>query len=257
MVRSHASLADIRMQRSAVAQKKWIRFLSVSRWLLAAPFIEGMFASGSLAMDNTDDESDFDVLVIARSGRLYTCRVFLWLISSLLGARRGRFEDVAPDKLCFNHFITHAHPRIVHESLFTAHTYARLRPLFTRGDVGHVFYAANAWINTYLYHFKPRPEDVRSVTIISGVRWCARICEWLLSGRMGDGLERMVRTYQHRRIEKNPVTYESGGRIVWNDTELEFHPRSFEKTVLMRYKSGLLQAGIQSYTDEKDSGLRA
>ena len=63
-----------------------------------------------------------------------------------------------------------------------------------------------------------------------------------------------MKKYQQYRIRSNPVTYEKGGRIVFNDGELEFHPHSFERIVVDKYNVGLKKLGILGAV-ERDSGL--
>jgi hypothetical protein len=205
-------------------------------------------------MNNTEEESDFDVLIIAKSGRLYTARLFLWLISSLMFSRRKPHQVEAPDKLCFNHYITDERLTIAHESLFNAQSYINLRPVIIYGDLFERFYGENMWLNTYAYNFRPdrRSDGIRPDP---AMKLIALIGEKILDTGLGEWLENKLKKYQQNRIASNPVTYEPGGRIVFNDNELEFHPRSFETVVLAKYKSGLIQLGIRTLIEERDSGL--
>lgn len=252
--RSH--LYDLRIGRQKIADQKWKKFLKLSRWLALVPYLKGMFASGSMALDNTDKNSDFDVLVIARSGRLYTCRLFLWLVTSLLGVRRKRFERTAPNKFCFNHYITDQNLSISHESLFNAQTYVNLKPVLISSELLDQFYVHNLWLNNYVYNFKIQKEFTRrSITAPLNTKAIAKTEELMLNSFVGEWFERILRLYQQKRIRNNPATYQSGGRVVFTEQELEFHPHSFEKIVLARYKEGLNRFGIVPFVEEKDSGL--
>ena len=82
-----------------------------------------------------------------------------------------------------------------------------------------------------------------------------KTAETILNSFLGDGLEGWAKKYQQKRIKNNPATYERGGRVVFNDNELEFHPRSFESFAIDKYHDGLKKLGIISYIKEKDSGL--
>ncbi|MBI2068518.1 MAG: hypothetical protein HYT67_00190 [Candidatus Yanofskybacteria bacterium] len=248
-------LYDIRIGREKISAAKWKKFLKTSRWFQAVPYLRGMLASGSMALGNTDEDSDFDVLVIAASGRLYTCRVFLSLTASLFRARRKRFDKTAPDKFCFNHYITDTSLPIRHESLYNAQTYIHLKPVLIGGELFEDFYASNIWLNKYVYNFKPANMFVRrSVKPSVFLRSAAVLGEFFLNNKLGDLLEGFLKKYQQRRIRSNPVTYEKGGRVVFNGGELEFHPHSFERIVVDRYNVGLIKLGIPGIV-EKDSGL--
>lgn len=220
------------------------------------PYLRGILASGSMALGNTDKESDFDVLTIAVSDRLYTCRVFLSLTTSLFRARRKRFDKNAPDKFCFNHYITDASLTIKHESLYNAQTYIHLKPILISNGLFEDFYTSNLWLNKYVYNFRPANQFVRrSVKSNIVLRSVAALGEFFLDNKLGDWLEKILKNYQHRRIKLNPVTYEKGGRIIFNDDELEFHPRSFEAKAIERYNRSLKDLGIVPIEEEKDSGL--
>ncbi|PIR41725.1 MAG: hypothetical protein COV30_02245 [Candidatus Yanofskybacteria bacterium CG10_big_fil_rev_8_21_14_0_10_37_15] len=249
-------LCEIRIEREKKAAQKWKKFLKIGKWFQAVPYLRAILASGSLALNNTEEESDFDVLSVAKSGRLYTCRIFLSFVASLFKARRTRYQISAPDKFCFNHYIVDGNLNIKHESLFNAQTYVNLKPVFIEDELFENFYASNLWLNKYVYNFRPEKMFVRrSVRPSLVLRLVAAFGEFVLNNKFGDFLEKILKKYQHRRIKLNPVTYEKGGRIVFNDDELEFHPRSFEAKALTRYNEFLKRFRILFSEEEKDSGL--
>lgn len=249
-------LYDLRIARDKIAADKWKKLVRLAKWFTAVPYLKGIFASGSMAVNNTDEKSDFDILVVAESSRLYTCRIFLSLVASIFGARRKRFEKIAPDKFCFNHYITDNSLRIKHESIFNAHTYASLKPVLIGQDLFDKFYIANIWIKKFVYNFEPAYDFVERkanrIKILDGIR---KAGEFILDSRVGNWTENIFKWYQQRRIRNNPATYESGGRVIFNDNELEFHPHSFEKAVIEKYNDGLKRLSIVPYMEEKDSGL--
>src|SRR3989344_6275256 len=187
-------LYDLRIERQKIADKKWKKFLKLTKFLALTPFLRGFFASGSMALGNADKESDFDVLIIAKTGRLYVCRSFLWLISSLLGVRRKRFDKRAPNKFCFNHYITDSNLYLSHESLYNAQSYAVLKPVFIDDDLWTRFYSDNVWINNYLYNFHPHKDFAkRSISGSKFLKTAARVIELLLNSFLGDWIEAGLR----------------------------------------------------------------
>lgn len=251
-------LYELRIEREKIAAQKWKKFLRIAKWFQAVPYLRAILASGSLSINNTDENSDFDVLTVAKSGRLYTCRIFLCLITSLFGARRTRHERIAPDKFCFNHYITDSNLNIKYESLYNAQTYANLKPVLVKNGILDRFYAENIWLNKYIYNFKPAEGfvlgKVSSNLLFLGI---ARVGEFILNSFLGDKIEDWAKKYQQKRIKENSATYESGGRVVFNDNELEFHPRSFESFAINKYNDNLRKLGVISFAKEMDSGLLA
>ena len=251
-----SKLYELRIERDKISARKWKKFLWMVRSLAAVPYLRGVFASGSMAIDNTTEESDFDVLIIVRSGRLYTCRFFLWAISSILGIRRKKNQKIAPDKLCFNHYITDDNLYINHESIFNAQTYINLKPAMIKPEILDQFYVENLWFNNYAYNFRPQKNFVgRDVKPPDVLVILAQILEFIFDSFLGNIAERVLKYFQQKRIKRDPVIHEPGGRIIFTDQELEFHPHSFESIVIEKYKANLKRFGIVPYIDEEDSGL--
>lgn len=252
-LRDREELYEKRIEKDKIANKKWKKFLSIVKYLQLAPYLRGVFASGSLAINNTELTSDFDVFIILKSNRLYTGRFFLWLISSILRARRKRFEFIAPDKLCFNHYVTEDNLEFSHRSLYIAQYLINIRPVLVPDDILTKFVLSNSWINIYCLNFK-NIDTYRNLKFNRLIIFFAKTIELILNNFLGDLLENILRFFQQRRIKNNPITYESGGRIIYNKKELEFHPRSFEKVVIEKYNANLERFGI-STNKEVDSGL--
>ena len=74
---------------------------------------------------------------------------------------------------------------------------------------------------------------------------------WLGDKKVGDGVEFILKKIQARRI--NP--YQPGGRVVFDDRQLEFHPDSPEKWILEKYNQKMKELGLAELGQERDSGL--
>ncbi len=248
---------ETRIAKEKIAAVKWRKLLRIAYWFQAVPFLKAILVSGSMAMNNADEKSDFDILVVTQSGRMYTCRIFLSLIASLFRARRRRYDLVAPDKFCFNHYITDQQLNIPFESLYNAQSYINLRPIYVRDSVFEEFYRENIWFNKYAYNFQPSlVYERRSVKLSKVLLILARIGEIILSTPIGTFIEHRFRSYQQGRIRGNAVTYAPGGRTLFDDVQLEFHPHSAERAILDRYNAMLGELGTFWNYREVDSGLR-
>ncbi|MBI1833300.1 MAG: hypothetical protein HYR90_00580, partial [Candidatus Andersenbacteria bacterium] len=126
-----------RLRRHSLAQDKWKIAKWCARFLAAMPFVRGLAGSGSLALDNTNESSDLDFLVIAHPNRIWTTRLGLLLVSQLLGRRRKYWDRQAPDKLCLNHYVAASRlhlPAALH-NLYNAVQYRHLVPVYARSVV--------------------------------------------------------------------------------------------------------------------------
>jgi hypothetical protein len=247
-------IAELRINREKISAQKWKKLVGAAKFFQLVPNLKGIFVSGSMGINNSGDSGDFDILAVMKSGRIYSGRIFLSLVAMLLGMRRTRYQKIAPDKFCFNHYLSEDGLEIQFQSLYAAQNYANMVPLFWRGDLLTEFYRKNNWIRGYLWNFKVpnrlQKKEVRDSWFFLGV---AKTTELLTSNWLGDQLERIFRWWQQKRIEENPATYESGGRVIFNNQELEFHPRSFESKLINSYNNKMNWFGVG--VDEQDSGL--
>ncbi len=191
------------------------------------PFVDFVLLSGSMALGEERDDSDFDLIVGARAGRIFTVRFCSYVWFKLIGARRGRGEKRAKDKLCFNHFVTSASYRLPepHNPYWVA-LYQHLIPLYDkngggRGSDGNenpvkAFFIANAdWAGKRENYGYPIPIKLSTAR---------RIMEWALRGRIGDEGERFLKKLQLRRIEAH-VAHDKGynPQVRYDDEEVRFH----------------------------------
>src|SRR3989344_6398789 len=81
-------LVPLRKERERIAKRKWRIARRVAWWMRFLPFVRVVFASGSLSMNNTDELSDLDVVIVAKHGYIWTTR---FLVNGLLFLlRKGR-----------------------------------------------------------------------------------------------------------------------------------------------------------------------
>jgi len=265
-LKGRKNLINIREERSVLAVKKWQKALKAARWLCLVPYIRMVFASGSLALSNTDKDSDLDVLLVAKHGRIWTTRFLTIVLLSLLGVRRTRYEKIAPDKICLNHFITDKSFHIPRKSIYTAQLYARLIPIFGEEKLIAQFCEANKWVGEYVEGW---PECVsmnnrsmnnsielfhrRANSKFSG--FIKKTGEKILDTKFGGWLENILKKYQLRRINNFHLTHKPGGRIKADDESLEFHPDSPELRIIEKYNKKMKELGFLELANEKDSGL--
>ena len=241
--------ADRRVEQEKIWAQKWRRMLRRAWWLQAVPFVRGLYASGSLAMGNMSSGSDWDMFVIAQVGHLYTARIGLLVVAWVMGSLRTKRSQRVSDTFCFNHYVTTDSLTIRHQSIYVAHNLALLVPVFDPHHYGARLQQENRWIE----RFRPVPTSARYVRRSVRPSWflmlVQRAGEFVLAP-----LESSLRAWQQRRIARDPATHEPGGRVVADDHELEFHPRSFEAVALARYNAVLEWQGLGEYA-ESDSGL--
>lgn len=220
---------------------KWHALIKRTWLLRHIPFIEFAFGSGSLAVGNVDNESDFDLLIGARRGRIFTARFFATAYFGLFGWRRSKEHGnaQAANKMCLNHFVTPATYRLqLPHNAYWEILYQRLVPVYGSEQNLQAFFDANSdWAGQRVIGADERyRHHVPSASKV--------LIEQLLAGSIGDWIERRLKSMQVRRIERglheavgartlHQMTVQGAGEaavvklpplIVYTDEELEFHP---------------------------------
>ncbi len=227
-------LVPLRKKRETIAEEKWRKTMRAVRWLSIVPFVQVIFASGSLALRNTNELSDLDILLIVRHGRIWLTRFLVNAMLSILRVRRKHEDAVAPDKVCPNHFVTDESLRIDFQNMYTAQLYANLVPLMiTDKDLPQKFQIANEWVFKYLHHWQMPESPKENKNIIR------KIGEFLLDGRVGDFFENRARAYQKKRILGRNVHVAPGGHLRYTDQELAFHSDTSAQKILERFELNL------------------
>ncbi len=253
-------LVPLRLRREKMAKKKWRRVFCAARWLKILPYVKAVFASGSLAMSNAEELGDLDILIVVKYGRIWLSRLLVSGLLSLIGMRRKYNQKIAPDKVCLNHYITNKSLPILYKSIYTAQTYINLKPVFISDPrIVAEFYKANSWLGDYVLNFEAKKLTAEKTNMATGHNFLtkakSRAGELILNTRIGDWLEGQARRWQTSRIEKHKKQDPPGGRVVYNDEQLEFHPGSAEKEIIEKYNQRLENLGLSELAVEKDSGL--
>jgi hypothetical protein len=234
-------MPDQEITNELLYDKKWHLLIKRAGIFKQIPFIDFVFGSGSLAIGNVDEESDFDVLIGVREGRIFTVRFLSALFLSVLGWRRAKEHGgkSAANKICLNHFVTKPAYRLrLPINSYWKILYERLVPIYGNPEAMQEFFDANS---SWLGEIAVETSDLRYQGFSKS--WVSRFFEVVLRGRTGDLFEKLLKRYQVGRIEKGMVGERkttphnikvSGGNttekielaplIVYNDEELEFHP---------------------------------
>lgn len=212
--------------RSELAERKWKKFLFRVKLFRFVPFVNFVIAAGSLVVGGMNENSDFDVIVGAKSGRIFTVRFFSSLIFAIPGWRRSKLDHGAgtKDKICLSHFVTRASYKLTPPyNEYWRTMYGNLVPVMGSREKIDEFFRANNWLipsRTY-----SEEEMAKNELHIGYNRFLkSHLLEFVLSGFLGDWLERQLRDVQVKKIETGLKDIEPGQRrVVYTNELLEFH----------------------------------
>lgn len=244
-----------RIVKNRIAVRKWKKVKKIVKILQILPFIKMVAVSGSLAVNNTRKKSDIDLLVATKYRRIWLTRVFLTVFIHLLGTRRHKKKTA--NRFCLNHYITDHSLNIPFKSLYNAESYARLVLVYQpqEENIYDQFQQSNIWIRNYLFNFKKHKMNLHTIKDSGFLAAVRKSLELVFGGVLGNILEYIFKAYQKYRIKKDPLTTKIGGRVTFDDNQLEFHPDSPELKIIQSFNEKTFDLELLEFTNQNDSGL--
>jgi len=228
-LRGREALVRKRIYAEKISVSKLKRMRRLARVLACVPYLRMLGATGSLAMKNGVKESDWDMFVVLRSGKIWIGRTLLTGFLHLIGKRRhGRKIQ---DRACLNYFVTEDNLEIGSKDLFSAHEYRFFIPLINF-PLFKIFQLKNRWMLEYRPNFAS--TLLPSLWTCHESSWARHIERALEAGFDFFDLERWLASWQKEKIRRNPKTQMEGSLIEAHDQALIFlpiprGPRVFEK----------------------------
>ncbi len=138
-----------RILRERISKKKLGIARKASRVLSFIPTIKMIAVTGSLAMYNSTDESDIDLLVVTQKGRLWITRIISYSLLKIFGQNvRSAGDKNQKDKLCLNMWMDESDLvwKKRDRNVYSAHEIGQILPLINRDKTYEKFLQKNAWI---------------------------------------------------------------------------------------------------------------
>lgn len=194
------SVAKNRVERQKMADKKWQKLRKIVKWLQITPFIRAIAVSGSLAINNTKDESDLDLFIVSKYGRIWTVRAFLNGLIQVMGCRRH--DDRIKNKICLNWFVTSQSLTFQLRNLSRAHFCAQLMPIWETAELDNLF-KGNQWVSQYLPNFYSISDRNKHLKVIKKNRCLggiSSILEFIFNNKIGDFVDNKLANLQKMKI---------------------------------------------------------
>jgi hypothetical protein len=156
-LKGRRELVGLRKKRARLSQKKLKIAQRVVSWLRLVPLIKMIAVTGTLAMDNSQEDDDLDLLIVTTKNRLWLTRLLTVLLIEVVASRRRPGDKKAKDKICLNMFLDEEHlglPR-KERDLFSAHEICQLKVLWEKDGIYQKFLKENQWVKQYLPNWKP------------------------------------------------------------------------------------------------------
>lgn len=163
-LRGREKIINFRQERETISQEKRLKAQRVSKILRTIPTLRAVFLTGNVAVGNSKEEDDIDLLLVTTPGTVWITRFMAITLTNLMGARRKVGDKIVKDLLCLNMFMDENHLAIPKEKqgLFVAHEVLYASPVFDKGGVHQEFIKTNDWVKSFL------PNAWSSATTLGG-----------------------------------------------------------------------------------------
>ncbi len=232
------NLYQLRIERQKISDEKWKKSIKTIKWLQIIPFIKMVLMNGSMAIYNAKQESDIDLLIIVKNKRIWLTRFLITAFFQIIGRRRHGKKIT--NRFCLNHYLSDNNLKINTASLRIAYL-AHLTPVLElESGIYNRFQFENRWAGNYLYFYNLEKlnnrQKIKNNNLFKFIR---KFQEIILNTFIGTILEGVFKFFQVAHIKRSKLLNQEKGRIIFNDTQLEFHPDSPQGEILDKYNHNL------------------
>ncbi|MFZ2978714.1 MAG: hypothetical protein WA057_03525, partial [Candidatus Magasanikiibacteriota bacterium] len=176
-----------------------------------------------------DDNSDIDVFIIVRRGRLWLARLLVTLVSSFFRFRRTKRK--IKNKICLSFYLSDDSLNLekiaIDNDIYLMYWLTQLIPFYDPEDLLSSLQKANTWVEKFLPNAF-QPYDLitkwRVVQIGFGFK-LKKFFEKVWQSGYGDLIESQAKGAQQAKIKMNYLSVQNANdtRVVVNDKMLKFH----------------------------------
>ncbi len=198
------------------------------------PFCDCVCACNDFGFSSLNVESDIDMLIIAKKGRVYTVRLITVFITWLLRLRPQK--RCKKDKICLSFYLAGSkhdlsNLEIGKEDVYLHFWLATLYPFFGFKKCLELIEENNNIISRFVNFFATNPCEGRKVTRNFAFR---EGLENLLSGKLGNCLEILCQKIQNKKLVKKSVNNTEKGVVV-NEEMIKLHINDNRKHYFSEY----------------------
>ncbi len=139
-----------RKAKEYLSVQKWFEVDEFMGFVSKIPWIQSVFVTGSLAMNNVVPDDDIDFLIITKRNSLWLSRAIVSLYALHKGKRRS-WHGEEDNSWCLNMWLDEEHLKMpaAKRNLYSAYEVLQAKCVFDRGGVEERFARENRWIGEW------------------------------------------------------------------------------------------------------------
>jgi len=228
-------IIETRKTRKFIAEKFWNRTKLYGTYMRSLPFIRMIAVCNNLAYDNSGEQSDIDLFIVVRPGRMWLARFLTTVVLHFFGVRR--YGDKVAGRFCLSFFVTSekmdmSEFELKPEDPYLAYWTKNLRPIFGQ-ETYRAFREKNQeWLSGYGLHFD---DSYRKHMYHYEEGKLKKFSEWLLGGFPGDLLEKLLKATLKKKTLRSMKELGPEANVIVTDEVLKFHNHDRRKEFLNRW----------------------
>lgn len=232
-------IIETRKTRKFIAEKFWNRTKLYGQYMRSLPFIRMIAVCNNLAYDNSSEQSDIDLFIVVRPGRMWLARFLTTAVLHFFGVRR--YGDKIAGRFCLSFFVTSEKMDISEfelkpEDPYLAYWTKNLRPIFGQ-EAYRAFREKNQeWLSLYGLHFD---DSYRKHMYHYEDGKFKKFSEWLLGGFIGNFFEGILKRTLKRKTLRSAERLGPEANVIVSDEILKFHNHDRRKEFLGRWKKDI------------------
>ncbi len=230
------SIIETRKTHKFISEKFWNRTKLYGQYMRSVPFVKMIAVCNNLAYDNPRVESDIDLFIVIKSGRMWLARFIITLILQFYGVRRH--GNKISGRFCLSFFVTEnkldmSAFAIEPEDPYLAYWVKNLAPIYGEPTFA-VFKEQNSkWLSSYGLRFSP---NLTRHMYVHEERRVKKFFEWLFKGRFGNLCEGLLKKTLKKKTLRNMETLGPESDVIVSDDILKFHNHDKRKEYYDRWQ---------------------
>lgn len=230
------SIIETRKTRKFIAEKFWNRTKLYGHYMRSIPFVRMIAVCNNLAYDNSSEQSDIDLFIVVRPGRMWLARFLMTVVLHFFGVRR--YGDKIAGRFCLSFFVTGDQMDISQfelkpEDPYLAYWTKNLRPIFGSLTYRDFRDKNQEWLSNYGLHFD---DSFRKHMYHYEDGRLKKIAEWMLGGFVGDLFERILKGTLKKKTLRSMQNLGPEANVIVTDEILKFHNHDRRQEFLERWR---------------------
>lgn len=236
VLNNRGNIIETRKSRKFISEKFWSRTRLYGRYMKMIPFVKMIAVCNNLAYNNASPESDIDLLIVIKSGRMWTARLLITIILHFFGVRRH--GNLAAGRFCLSFFITEK--KLSMEELaidphdpYLAYWTKLIAPIYGQKTYNNFVKSNEKWLSKK-YGINFTESSSRHIYLEKESKF-KKLSEWILNGKIGNILEEFLKKTLKKKTLRSMKKLGSEASVIVSDDILKFHNKDKRRKYYERW----------------------